>query len=246
MQRVILASTKPLTYGEERLSKTASSLKKVASRKTLPLVLEHDGPEVGSVTDLAYEVKNGIGYLFGSIADFMGKVGSSLQYSGIRSGGEIKMTSVDHVALVDQPRDPVSVFADSKPHANLYRDSADTETPEGKTAEGTKVEPPEKTPAAGTKTETEAAPNQGTEIELTEDTVDQLFELLLKDPKRVAALREMIKGTEPEPKEGPKVEVPEEKPAGQPTRIIIKPREAKEVPVKKAPTPIQRPFKGLL
>jgi hypothetical protein len=233
MQRVILATTKPLIYGEEQLSKNASSLKKVAKRKSLPLVLEHDGPKVGTVTDLAYEVKNGIGYLFGSIADFMGKVGSSLQYSGIRSGSEIKLTGIDHVALVDNPRDPIAVFADSDTNATRYRDSADEEPTEEQSGEGTESEP-------------ETTPDQGTEIELTDETVDQLFDLLLKDPKRVAVLKELIKGTEPEPKEEPEVEVPEEKPVEKPTRIIIKPREAKEAPVKKPPVPIQRPFKGLL
>jgi hypothetical protein len=233
MQRVILATTKPLTYGEEQLSKNPSSLKKVAKRKSLPLVLEHDGPKVGAVTDLSYEVKNGIGYLFGSIADFMGKVGSSLQYSGVRSGSEIKLTGIDHVALVDNPRDPVAVFADSDGNANRYRDSADEEPTEETSEEGTKIEP-------------ETKPDQGTEIELTDETIDQLFDLLLKDPKRVAVLKELIKGTETETKEEPKAEVPEEKPAKPATRIIIKPREAKEAPVKKTPVPIQRPFKGLL
>jgi hypothetical protein len=233
MQRVILATTKPLTYGEEQLSKNASSLKKVAKRKSLPLVLEHDGPKVGTVTDLAYEVKNGIGYLFGSIADFMGKVGSSLQYSGIRSGSEIKLTGIDHVALVNNPRDPVAVFADSDTNATRYRDSADEE-------------PTEEQPEESTESEPEKQPDQGTEIELTDETVDQLFDLLLKDPKRVAVLKELIKGTEPEPKSEQGEEVPEEKPVEKPTRIIIKPREAKEAPVKKAPVPIQRPFKGLL
>jgi hypothetical protein len=233
MQRVILATTKPLAYGEEQLSKNASSLKKVAKRKSLPLVLEHDGPKVGTVTDLTYEVKNGIGYLFGSIADFMGKVGSSLQYSGIRSGSEIQLTGIDHVALVDNPRDPVAVFADSDTNATRYRDSADEEPTEEQSGEGTESAP-------------EKQPDQGTEIELTDSTVDQLFDLLLRDPKRVAVLKELIKGTEPEPEPEPREEVPEEKPVEKPTRIIIKPREAKEVPVKKPPVPIQRPFKGLL
>jgi hypothetical protein len=125
------------------------------------------------------------------------------------------------------------VFADSDTNATRYRDSADEEPTEEQSGEGTESAP-------------EKQPDQGTEIELTDSTVDQLFDLLLRDPKRVAVLKELIKGTEPEPEPEPREEVPEEKPVEKPTRIIIKPREAKEVPVKKPPVPIQRPFKGLL
>lgn len=247
MTQVILATTNPLNYRGEFLGKNHSSLKKVAQRKTLPLVLEHDGERVGVVTNLAYELRDGVGYLLGYIRDFMGKVGTSLQYAGTRSVQQIRISSVDHVALTDTPRDPIALFSDSTANATRYRDSVEgTETTTETQGTGSEDK------AGGTETEADPAP-QGTEIELTDEVIDQLYDSLFSDPRRLADLVQRIKGTEPEPKEGTEPEPqggtePEPKPdptKATPTRIIIKPRTAVEAVQKKVPTPIQRPFKGL-
>jgi len=241
MTQVILATTKPLNYGGEFLGKNHSSLKRVAQRKSLPLVIEHDGERVGAVTNLAYELRDGIGYLLGHIQDFMGKAGASLQYAGTRSGQQIKVSSVDHVALTASPRDPIAVFSDSAANATRYRDSVEgAETPTETQSTDIEAKP------EGTKTDVDPAP-QGTEIELTDEVVDQLYESLFNDPKRLADLVQRIKGTDPEPKVDPESSPPPE-PTKAPThtRIIIKPRTAVEAVQKKAPAPIQRPFKSLL
>ena len=234
MQQIILATTKPLTYDGTQLGKNPASLRKVAKRKSIPLVLEHDGPKVGAVTNLKYEVKNGVGYLLGQVQDLMGKLGASLQYTGTKSGTEIQVKSVDHVALVDAPRDPVALFSDSADQVCRYRDSAEGEVEE--VAEEVAEEGTTETPS--------------TEIELTEEVLAQLYQNLFENPDRLADLVQRIDSLKP------KTEVVEEAatekkvpPSTAPTpktRIIIKPRVASEPAPKKSAPPIQQPFKGLL
>jgi hypothetical protein len=203
--------------------------------------LEHDGARVGQATGLAYELRNGVGYLMGHIDDFMGKVGLSLQYSGTKSGGEIRVGTVDHVALVDRPRDPVAVFADSEAKVTRYRDSADSPPVSVPESIDKEVTPEVVKPGANIGAET------GTEVELTDEVIDQLYDSLFKDPKRLADLVQRIKGASPEPEQEPTPDPTTEPKAvvANPTRIIIKPRVAQEAVVKKTVKVIQRPFKGL-
>jgi hypothetical protein len=236
MYKIILATTSPLQYGDQTLSKSHASLKRVARRKSLPLVLEHDGSRVGAVTNLAYQLRDGVGYLVGQIQDLWGKAGASLQYSGNPVGNEIQISSVDHVALVDAPRDPVAVFSDSVKAKFQYRDSV-TET-------GTPEAPPEAENPETTETGT-----PGTEVELTDEVIDQLYESIFSTPdrlldlvNRIKAVTELKEEPQPEPpqesKEEPKVE-------SKPTRLIFKPREAKTSVQKTPPKMIQQPFRGL-
>ena len=143
------------------------------------------------------------------------------------------------MALTDTPRDPIALFSDSTANATRYRDSVEgTETTTETQGTGSEDK------AGGTETEADPAP-QGTEIELTDEVIDQLYDSLFSDPRRLADLVQRIKGTEPEPKGGTEPEPKPDPTNATPTRIIIKPRTAVEAVQKKVPTPIQRPFKGL-
>ena len=243
MKQIVLATTKPLNYDGTQLGKTPSSLRKVAKRKSIPLVLEHDGPKVGAVTNLTYEFKNGIGYLLGQVQDLMGKMGASLQYTGAKIGNEIQIKAVDHVALVDDPRDPVALFSDSTNQICRYRDSV----------EGV-VEPvpPSEDPADDPEDPSEPPQTNTTEIELTEEVLALLYQNLFENPDRLSDLVSRIEGlkstkqdTDPEPAEDGPTSTPPLNPPMK-TRIIVKPRVASDPTPKKTAPPIQRPFKGLL
>jgi hypothetical protein len=193
---------------------------------------------VGTVSNLLYEVSEGVGYLWGEIQDYMGKVGASMQYSGVRVGdGGLKITGVDHVALVSNPRDNRAIFSDSEASVIRYRDSADNDTET------------ETTETEATETEATTPETITSEVELTEGVIDQIYNSLFQDPKRLEDLLHRIHQYIPESTAPDTETAPQPATPGKPeqvSRLIIKPRSATDAVPKKATPTIQRPFKGLL
>jgi hypothetical protein len=248
--RVILATTNALQYGEELLSKSAASLKRIAKRKSLPVTLEHDGPKVGQATNLAYEVRSGVGYLTGLISDLCGMTGTSLQYTGDRVGNRINIDKVDHVALVRTPRDPIACFSDSTDNPKIrYRDSVE------ELAESTadKEDKPVDTETGGVDSDV-GVESEGVRVELTDEDITQLYESIFSNSDRLKDLVTRIQThldsnpTESTESTTDKVETPkaDTQAENKPKRFIIKPRVAQDMVPPKAPKPIQQPFKGLL
>ena len=235
--QTLLASSNPLDYSGKQLQKTKQSLQALAKLIEIPLTLEHDGPIVGAVKNIKYQLIRGVGYLFGDVPDTMGKLGVSLQYKAKDRSGKLSITEVDHVALTNNPRDTQSIFSDSVDNPVTYRDSIDGES------EDKSTEPPKEETKTTDQTD---STTQEVELELTDELMGKISEQLLSSKSFLEKLEEMgYKKEEPKTTTDQTQEPPETKKSTQTVRVFSKPVNPVATQSSPQPRKIQQAFRSI-
>lgn len=245
MPRILIATNQPNQYPQGTLAKCGDSLRELARRVTqIPVIWgSHNGRQTGLATLLEYQDRGGIGELYAVVSDKIPTGwGASLQYSGKVIGNTIRVMQDRglHLAIVPNPRDQRTIYADSDMAYQIFRDSVEGEntpvidsTPAGPVTVETPVPEQPATPPAS------AEPSTGTEIEIPEGVLESLFSNAAFIEKIAAGI---AKHLTPEPQ--PQPEVPEQ-PATPTPKITYRVPAPATPPVPKPTRPAQHKPKAL-
>jgi hypothetical protein len=188
MKPVPFASTRTLSRTSGEYSKHPDSLKQLVGR-CIDITEGHTNKVIGKMTDIAYQVVNGVGILFGipQITTEEGYAGHgfSLQYQGRQVGGQVWVDRVDHLALTPSPKDKLTLQGGS---GLLYQESEDVPD----TVVPDKVTPATEDTTVPVTDNQQADTLTPAEIEVDEDALAKVIEAILGKPdvldKLVASL----------------------------------------------------------
>jgi hypothetical protein len=226
MKAVPFASTRTLSRTSGEYSKHPDSLKQLVGR-CIDITEGHTNKVIGKMTDIAYQVVNGVGILFGipqlTTSEGYSGHGFSLQYQGRQVGGQVWVDRVDHLALTPSPKDKLTLQGGS---GVLYQESE--EVPET-TTPGNPTTATEATASAVADSARADTPTPA-EIEVDEDALAQVIEAILGKPDVLDKLVASLAGrsTEHQPASGDVVAIVPGTSVDQPTtpktKLVIKPR----------------------
>lgn len=250
MKAVPFASTRTLSRTSGEYSKHPDSLKQLVGR-CIDITEGHTNKVIGQMTDIAYQVVNGVGILFGipqlTTEEGYAGHGFSLQYQGRQVGGQVWVDHVDHLALTPSPKDKITLQGGD---GSLYQESE--EVPDNEPPDGTLTGVVGNTSPSDDNNQPDT-PTTPTEIEVDEDALAKVIEAILGKPDVLDKLVASLAGrsTEQQPASGDVVAIVPDTSVDQPTtttktKLVIKPRTT--VPAQPPTQPkrtLQQPFRTI-